>query len=83
MASEDKLLTLLSLSGPIHPAFCHLCVFILVPFRAHRAKADMTAALYQTLSFEKRLKLKTEGLDFGCMINVGFRCYCDPTTAAS
>lgn len=61
MASEDKLLTLISLSASIHAALFHLCVFTLVPFPAPVTKVSSTAPLYQTLRCEKRLKLRHKG----------------------
>lgn len=60
-ASEDKLLTLISLSASIHAALFHLCVFTLELFPASQTKVNLTAPLYQTLSCEKRLKLRQKG----------------------
>lgn len=58
MASQDKLLPLISLSASIHTALFHLCVFPLVLFAAPESKVNSTAPLYQTLSCEERLRQK-------------------------
>lgn len=62
MASEDKLLTLISLSASIHTGLFHLYVFNLLLFPAAGTKVNLTAPLYQTRSCEKRLKLRKTGL---------------------